>query len=406
MSQSQATPGGRSPLLVLIAGSAILLVMFGTRQSYSVLMKPMTADLGWTRESYSLALGLSQLTWGLAQPLAGALAVKYGAARIGAISALVSALGMIASAYAPTPLVFQLTAGMIVGTFGAGSGFAVILAALAQAYPPEKRTLVMGVGTSVASLGQFVFVPMAAGFIDAYGWHLALVIMGSFGLLAAVFSGALPGRQGAAAGHQQSWSEATREALGHSGFRLISAAYFVCGFHVAFIGAHLPAYLNDKGLDPRIGAWAIAMIGAGNVIGSFASGALGMRMRKRAVLAAIYFLRAVVILAFISFPVTVGSAMAFAMAMGLLWLSTVPLTTGIVGQVFGMQHFAMLNGIAFMLHQVGAIIGVWLGGRMFDATGSYDVAWWVAIGLGVFAALCCLPADDRTIVRSPQGAMR
>lgn len=401
-----AGSGAKRPLLVLLAGGLTLMIAFGTRQSYSVFLKPMTTDLGWSREAFALALGLAQLLWGVAQPFAGAMAVRYGAARVAAVGALVSGAGMVASAFASSPGMFQLTAGVIVGTFGAGVGFATILAAIAQAYPPEKRTLVMGIGTSLASFGQFVFVPLGQEFIAAYGWQTALIMIGSCSFAGVILATALPGAAPAATGHQQSWAEATREALAHPGFLLVSGAYFVCGFHVAFIGAHLPAYLSDQGLDPRIGAWAIAMIGAGNIIGSTVAGLLGSHFRKRIVLGLIYFLRAVVITVFVLMPTTVESALLFSVSMGLLWLSTVPLTTGIIGQIFGMQHFAMLNGLAFMLHQIGAIVGVWLAGRLFDATGSYAIAWWIAVALGVIAAAFCFPANDRTIVRQPAPAMR
>jgi predicted MFS family arabinose efflux permease len=295
-------------------------------------------------------------------------------------------------------MAFHLSAGVLVGLGTSGLSFAIVLAAFGRLVPEEKRSLVFGIGTSAGSLGAFIVAPMGQAFIESYGWATALIILSIFVALAIPLAFPLRGR-GVGSGPEQSIRQALTEAKQHSGFILLNLGFFVCGFHVLFIQIHLPAYVVDSGIDPAYGAWAIAVVGLVNVFGGLMAGYLGGKFSKKYLLSMLYFARAVAIAAFVMMPVTPVTVIAFAAVMGLLWLSTVPLTSGLVAQIFGLRHMGMLFGIVFFSHQVGAFLGVWLGGLLYDRTGSYDVIWWVAVALGLVAALLHWPIDERKIER-------
>ena len=389
-----------APGLVLAAGSLILLLAIGSRAGQGLFLRPMTAEFGWSREAFSFALAIYQIVFGLGSAVLGAVADKYGTGRVIFAAAITLLVGTLMQALGESLFTLNLGTGVLAGIGVGGCGFGVVMAAMARAWPAERRSFVYGVGTAVSSLGQFLLVPLIAFLIGAFGWKMALLF--GAGLVALILPLAIPlqGKPAVDSGPQQSLGAAVREAGSHSGFLLLAGGYFVCGFHVAFIGSHLPAYLADNGFQ-TLGGWALSFIGLFNVVGSFASGLLGQKGRKKYLLAFIYFGRAAAILLFILMPLSQASVLLFAAFMGLFWLSTVPLTTGLVGQIFGMRYLASLAGVVFLAHQVGGFLGVWLGGRLYDLTGSYIVVWWIAIGLGVFAGLCNLPINDRTLERAP-----
>lgn len=387
------------PILVVGAGCLILLLSVGIRQSFGLYQQPLTRDLGWGRETFALAIALQNLMWGAAQPFAGMLADRIGARFVVGAGAILYVLGVWLMAASSNAYAFTLGTGTLIGVGLSGVGFSVILAEIGRVAPAEKRTLLLGLGTAAGSFGQFSVVPVGQAFLSAYGWSNALLLLTLLSLvmipLAAPFSSKAPVHHGPS----QSAREAILEAMTHKGFWLLTGGYFVCGFHVAFIATHLPAYLVDKGIDPKIGAWALALVGLFNIVGSLSFGAMGDRLRKKYLLSFIYGARAVAILIFVLAPLSVTSALIFAAAMGVLWLSTVPLTTGLVGQIFGTQYLAMLGGAVFFSHQVGSFLGVWAGGLLFDRTGSYDLVWWCSVGLGVVAAALNWPIDDRALAR-------
>ena len=418
---TQAPFDWRAPALVMAAACAIAVVGFGARSIFGLFLEPMSAARGWGRETFALALALQNLVWGASLPVAGALSDRFGPSRVLAAGAVVYALGIRAMAHTESPAVLQLTAGILVGVGVAFTAFTIALAAMAKVVGPERRSLALGLGTAAGSFGQVVFSPLGQTLIAAHGWEAALVSLSATVLVIAPLALLLPGvgkRSGAAepgarepdgaeaaaaeAGAtepQQSLGAAVREAMGHRGYGLLTAGFFVCGFHVAFITVHFPAYVLDLGLPAAVGAGAIAVIGLFNIVGSLASGAAGQRWSRKYGLSTIYALRAVTITALLLAPKTTGVIYAFSAAMGLLWLSTVPLTTGIVGRIFGLRYLATLFGFVFLSHQLGSFLGVWLGGRLFDATGSYDGIWWAGVVLGLAAALIHLPIDDRPVKR-------
>lgn len=399
-----AAPAWRTPVVVIAAGCLIAIITFGVRAGFGLFLAPMSADLGWGREVFAFAIALQNLLWGAAQPFAGALADRYGSGRVLAAGGLCYALGVALMGVPSSPLMFNLSAGVLVGLGLAGASFAVVLAAASRMVPEERRSWALGVITAAGSLGQFLFAPLGQAFIGAYGWSTALVLLSLFALAVVPLAGALSGRPASTGvGREQTIREALAEAGRHRGYLFLTAGFFVCGFHVAFITVHLPPYLVDLGLSASLGAWAIALVGLFNIVGSYTAGVLGGKHSKKYLLSSLYFARAVVIAAFVMLPPSPVTVLVFAAAMGLLWLSTVPLTSGLVAQIFGPRYMATLFGIVFFSHQVGAFIGVWLGGYLFDATGSYDVVWWLGVALGLAAALLHFPIDERRVPRLAAG---
>jgi predicted MFS family arabinose efflux permease len=347
-------------------------------------------------------MAVQNLSWGIAGPFAGALADRFGAFRVLLVGGVLYALGLVTMALATTGLAFTGSAGVLLGMAQSGTTYAVVYGVIARQVDPAKRSWAMGVTAAAGSFGQFLMVPVETWLIGHTGWQTALFVLGAMALAILPLAVGLrePAHPAAAPGaSQQSLGSALREAFAYPPFLLLTAGYFVCGFHVVFIGVHMPSYLKDKGFGPDVATVALMLIGLFNVFGTYAAGSLGQRLAKRHILAAIYGLRALVILAFVLVPVSATSVYLFAATMGLLWLSTVPPTNAIVVQIFGVRHMSMLGGFVFLSHQIGSFMGVWLGGRLYDATGSYDVVWWIAVALGIFAMLINLPVRETAIVR-------
>ena len=396
-----------STLQVLICGAMIVTLSMGIRHGFGLWLQPVTQANNWTRETFALAIGIQNLTWGLAGIFAGMVADKFGAFRVIVLGALFYALGLWGMAHAATPLMFSLSAGVMLGIAQSGTTYAVIYGVIGRNLPPERRSWAMGVAAAAGSFGQFLMVPTEGFLISQFGWQQALVILGGMALLIVPLAWGLrePGfAGGASAVRDQSIAQALREAFKYPSFQLLMAGYFVCGFQVVFIGVHMPSYLKDKGLSPQVAGYALALIGLFNVFGTYAAGALGQKLQKKNILSFIYFARAVVIGVFVLAPLSPMSVYIFASVMGLLWLSTVPPTNAAVAQIFGVAHMSMLSGFIFMSHQVGSFMGVWLGGVLYDKTGSYDIVWYIAIGLGVFAGLVNLPVKEAAISRPRHGA--
>lgn len=397
-----SAPNWRTPLIVIVAGCLISVIGFGIRSSFGLFLDPMTIDRGWSRETFGLAMALQNLFWGLGLPFAGVLADKVGSSRVIFFGALIYCAGVYGMSVAESNGMLYLTGGVLAGVGIAFSAFTLAMASMVRAVGPERRSLVLGLGTAAGSFGQVVFSPLSQGFIDHYGWQHALVILACVTLVLIPLAMMLPsGRQDTAQLlDEQTLKEALLEAFSHRGYVLLTMGFFVCGFHVAFIAVHFPAYVRDIGLDPAIGAYSIALIGLFNIAGSFLSGMAGQRWSKRYALSFIYFARGVTITALLLLPKTPLVILVFAAVMGILWLSTVPLTTGIVAQIFGVRYMATLFGFVFLSHQLGSFIGVWLGGRLYDTTGSYDGMWWAGVALGLAAAIIHLPIDEKTIQRT------
>jgi MFS family permease len=392
----------RTPLAVLICGGAILSLSLGTRHTFGLYLQPMTLDLNWSRETFAIALAIQNLVYGFATPLTGMIADKWGTARVLVGGTLLYALGIAWMAYSTTGAEFSLSAGVLVGIGLSCTGFSPVFGVVARAFPPEKRTLALGIAGSAGSFGQFLLLPYGQTLITHIGWINALLICAATVMLILPLSTVLmeDTKTLAQTGGKQSIPEALREAFGHSGYLLLCSGYFVCGFQIMFISVHFPAYMVDQRLTPETGMAALALIGLFNIFGTFLWGWLGHRYTKKYVLAVLYFTRAVAVAIFIALPITPFSVYLFASVIGFLWLGTVPVTSGIIAQVFGVKYMSTLTGIAFLFHQVGSFLGVWLGGYLFDATGSYQLMWILTIGLGVLAGLINLPIDDRQIVRA------
>ena len=392
-------------MAVLLVGCLIAMIGFGVRSIFGLFLEPMTAAHGWDRATFALAMAIQNLLWGAALPFAGALADRSGPSRVIAAGALVYAAGVWGMAEAESGLAFQLFGGLLTGIGVAFTAFSLVLAAMAKVVGPERRSLALGLGTAAGSFGQVVFSPLSQSFIAAFGWHGALISLSVCVLALIPLAFMLSGPMGAADEPEidQSLLDALREARGHRGYLLLTSGFFVCGFHVAFITVHFPAYVVDIGLSAEAGAWAIALIGLFNIVGSFLSGMAGQRWSKKYSLSFIYAARAVLITVFMLAPVSVASVYAFAAVMGILWLATVPLTTGIVAQVFGTRYMATLFAIVFFSHQVGSFLGVWLGGWIFDATGSYAPMWWAGVAFGLAAAVVHLPIDEAPLARLSPG---
>jgi predicted MFS family arabinose efflux permease len=397
-----SSPKPLSTAQVLICGATIVTLSMGIRHGFGLWLQPMTQAQGWTRETFAMAIGIQNLTWGVTGIFAGMVADKFGAFRVIILGAICYALGLIGMAHASTPLLLTLSTGILIGTAQAGTTYAVIYGVIGRNVAPEKRSWAMGVAAAAGSFGQFLMVPTEGFLISQFGWQQALVILGCASLLIMPFSWGLrePGfAGGATAVRDQSIAQSLREAFKYPSFQLLMAGYFVCGFQVVFIGVHMPSYLKDKGLSPQVASYALALIGLFNVFGTYAAGALGQRLQKKNILSFIYFSRAVIISLFLLAPLSPLSVYIFAGTMGLLWLATVPPTNAVVAQIFGVAHLSMLSGFIFMSHQIGSFMGVWLGGYLYDRTGSYDVVWYITIALGVFAGLINLPVKEAAIRR-------
>lgn len=395
-----------STLQVLICGAMIVTLSMGIRHGFGLWLQPVTQANNWTRETFALAIGVQNLTWGFAGIFAGMVADKFGAFKVIILGAIFYALGLWAMAHAPTPLMFSLSAGVMLGIAQSGTTYAVIYGVIGRNIPAHRRSWAMGVAAAAGSFGQFLMVPTEGFLISQFGWQQALVILGGMALLIVPLAWGLrePGFSGGApAVRDQSIVQALREAFKYPSFQLLMAGYFVCGFQVVFIGVHMPSYLKDKGLSPQVAGYALALIGLFNVFGTYAAGALGQKMQKKNILSFIYFARAIVIAVFVLAPISPMSVYLFASVMGLLWLSTVPPTNAAVAQIFGVQHMSMLSGFIFMSHQIGSFMGVWLGGVLYDKTGSYDQVWYIAIALGIFAGLVNLPVKEAAISRPQRG---
>lgn len=390
----------RNIWLFVAAGSLISFLGFGIRTNFGLFLAPMSADLGWGREVFALAIAIQNLMWGLGQPIAGMIADKFGTARVLAVGGLLYAVGIYGMSEATSPVMFHLTGGLLVGLGLSGASFALVLAALGRVVPEKNRALALGIGTAAGSMGQFLLVPLGQAFIGAYGWSTALVLLAILAVVIIPLSTIFRGNaQTAPDADKQSMGQALGEASRHSGYLYLTAGFFVCGFHIAFIGTHLPAFITDQGLSAELGAQALAVLGLFNVFGAIMAGVLGNRYQKKNLLSLIYLSRAIAITLFILLPISPATVLFFSAAIGLTWLSTVPLTSGIVAQVFGPRYMATLFGFVFVSHQLGSFLGVWLGGKLFDQLGSYDVIWWLGIALGLFAALVHLPIDERPAAR-------
>src|SRR5215510_14969228 len=391
--------------VILACGCLIGVLGFGPRSGMGFFLTPMSSAHGWGRDLFALALAIQMLLWGAAQPFAGAMADRFGAAPVLSAGAVLYALGLAAMAYAGTPAMLHLSAGVMIGFGLAGSSFTVVIGAFGKLMPPQWRSLSFGAGTAAGSFGQFLFSPLAVALIDSYGWQLTLVIFAAVVLLIMPLSLALASpRQAGAPGPatnrpQQSVAQALSEALGHKSYVLLVLGFFTCGFQIFFIAVHLPAYLVDRGLPSEVGGWTLASIGLFNIVGAIVAGWLAAFMPKRYILSLIYFGRAAAILVYILLPPSTAATLIFGAVMGLLWLSTVPPTSGLVAVMFGTRWLAMLFGFAFFSHQVGGFLGVWLGGVLFERTGSYDAVWWLSILLGLLSAVINLPIVEKPVAR-------
>jgi MFS family permease len=394
----------RTPAVLVLCGCLISLISFGPRSTLGFFLTPQSQANGWGRDVFGLALAVQNILWGLGQPLAGMLADRFGVVRVLCAGSIFYALGLAIMAFATTPLMLDVSAGVLIGFGLAGCSFGIVLSAFGKLLPRRWRSLAFGAGTAAGSFGQFLYAPLTVSLMDTVGWQETLVIFGVVMLMVLPLSLALSSggsdqglHQGAS---QQSLAQALSEAFGHRSYALLVLGYFTCGFQLAFITVHMPAYLVDRGLSTEIGGWTIAVIGLFNIVGSLLSGWLSNLIPKRYLLSIIYFGRALAVLAFISFSVTALSSILFGAVMGLFWLSTIPPTNGIIAVMFGTRWFATLSGFAFFSHQVGGFLGVWLGGVMFERTGSYDAVWWLSILLGLLSAAINLPIVEKPAQRA------
>ncbi len=401
-----------SPEMIVLCGCLIALLTFGPRASAGLFQIPMTVEYGWGRDVFSLAIAIQNLLWGVGQPFAGAVADRFGTVRVLCIGAVMYALGLVVMSYASTPATLHIGAGVLIGFGLSGCSFNLVLASFAKLLPEEWRPLAFGAGTAAGSLGQFLFPPIGNILIENVGWHQTLVVFAMTLLLVLPLSLALATRGNATSvangpkpAPNQTIRQALSEAFQHRSYVLLVLGFFTCGFQLAFITAHMPAYMRDIQMPIWVGAWTLAVIGLANAFGSLGSGWLSTRMPKRYILAFIYFARSVAIVAFILIPASPATAIAFGICIGLLWLSTIPPTSSLIMMMFGTKYMAMLYGFAFFSHQVGGFLGVWLGGLLYEATGSYIVVWWLSVGLGIISGLINLPIIEAPVQRAePQPA--
>ena len=405
----RAQPQSLSTAQVLACGAVIVTLSMGIRHGFGLWLQPITQAQSWTRETFAFALAIQNLVWGITGIFAGMLADRFGAFRVIVLGALLYALGLVGMAYADTPLLFSLSTGVLIGMAQAGTTYAVIYGVIGRQVAADKRSWAMGVAAAAGSFGQFLMVPTEGFLINHFGWQQALVFLGVTALLMAPLAWGLREPSFAGGGpsvpRDQSIVQALREAFRYPSFRFLMAGYFVCGFQVVFIGVHMPSYLKDHGLSPQVASYSLALIGLFNVFGTYAAGVLGQKMPKKYILAFIYMARALVITIFLLVPLSPTSVYIFSAVMGVLWLSTVPPTNATVAQIFGVAHLSMLGGFVFFSHQIGSFMGVWLGGYLYDRTGSYDIVWYIAIALGVLAALINLPVREAPIARATPSAL-
>jgi MFS family permease len=397
-------PWWRTPSLVVAAGCLIAIVTFGVRTSFGLFTEPLSDLRGWDREAFALAIAVQNLVWGLGQPVAGAIADRYGAGRVIAVGGAVYALGVALMAGAETPGTLVLSGGVLVGLGLSGGSFTLVIAAFARLVAPERRSWAMGLATAAGSMGQFLFAPLGQAFISVYGPATALLLLSGFVALVPLLAVSLTGRGDADPDEEPVPARAAlRAAVAHPSYVLLTCGFFVCGFHIAFISTHLPAYLTDLGFSHALAAWSLSLIGLFNVIGAYTAGILGGSHPRRLLLSGIYLGRGIAFALFVLVPATTGSVLLFSAVMGLLWLSTVPLTSGLVALMFGTRHVGMLFGVVFLSHQVGAFSGALLGGAVYERTGSYDVMWVLCVLLSVGAALIHLPIHERPAARPAAG---
>lgn len=405
MTATAASSSSRSsvPWLIIVCGCLIAALTFGPRSAMGFFQLPMLAEKGWDRTTFGLAMAIQNLFWGLGQPIFGAIADRFGTWRVLTLGAVLYTLGLYMMAHADSASMLYLGGGVMVGLGVAAGSFSIVLAAFARNTRPENRSLVFGIGTAAGSAGMFVFAPISQGMIDAYGWSDTLVYMSIAMLAIPILAIPLAGNSKSGAASQAEFEQTTRQALSeafaHRSYLLLTSGFFVCGFQVAFITAHFPAYIRDIGIDARYAVIALALIGFFNVIGSLASGFIGQKYSKPHFLAWIYLARSALVTVFLLLPPTPATVIVFAIVMGLLWLSTVPPTNGLVAIMFGTRHLAMLGGIVFFSHQIGSFLGVWLGGYLYDRFGSYDAVWWLGVLLGLFAAAVHWPIREQPVER-------
>ena len=392
---------------ILLCGGAIVTLSMGIRHGFGLWLQPITQEMGWTRENFSLAIAVQNLSWGVLGIFVGMLADRIGAFKVLIGGSVLYALGLVGMALSPNSTVFLLTAGVLIGAAQAGTTYAVIYGVLGRQIPVARRSWAMGVAAAAGSFGQFFMVPVEGKLIAQFGWSNALLILALFALLIAALAFGLrePGFGGSTPiKREQTVGQALREAWTYPSFLLLMAGYFVCGFQVMFIGVHMPSYLKDFGMAPHVASYSLALVGLFNIFGTYLAGNLGQKLPKRYLLSGIYGLRSVATVAFLLAPLSPWSVYAFCAAMGFLWLSTVPLTNATIAQIFGVQHLSMLGGFVFFSHQIGSFLGVWLGGYLYDINGNYDMVWYISIALGIFAAIVNLPVREAAIVRSSPSA--
>ena len=392
----------RTPTVILVCGCLVALLSFGPRSAVGQFLTPMSSENGWGRDVFGLAFAIQNLLWGVGQPFAGGIADRFGTVRVLGVGAILYGLGLALMAYSSTPGMLDLSAGVLIGFGLSGCSFNIVISAFGKLMPPEWRSFSFGAGTAAGSFGQFLFSPLARALIDSYGWQTTLVMFGCGMalILPLALAFATPKSTAPApAVAPQSLKQALREAFGHRSYVLLVLGFFTCGFQLAFVTVHLPSYLVDRGLSVQVGAWTIGVIGLFNIIGSLTSGWLGNRMPKRYILSAIYFARALSIVAFILLPASPVTSIVFGAVTGLLWLSTVPPTNALVLLMFGTRWLATLSGFAFFSHQVGGFLGVWLGGYVFERTGSYDAVWWLSVFFGIASAVINLPIVEKPVTR-------